>query len=82
MREEAYKKLFMRTKENEHQARYYTNQTIRKKIDRRLHQLAALNAELGTDSTDEERQEIKEEMDAVMTQIKEIDEEFYNEINI
>ena len=49
----------MRNKLNSYKARYYTNETIRRRVDMRLKKMHRLNGE-----------------------IKEIDAEFYDEINL
>jgi len=71
----------MRTKENSYQSKYYTNDTIRVKIDNRLHKIASLNAGIGIDTSDKERDKLYNKMSELMAQIKDIDPEYHKEIN-
>lgn len=69
-----------RNKENEYLSFYYTNQSIRKKIDKKLKKIASINANLGTDSTEEERQQAKQRIEDKSKEIEQLDPEFYLEI--
>ena len=69
-----------RNAENNYLSKYYTNESIRKKIDRILHKINAVNATKGTDSTDQERADINAAISSYMGDIAKIDEEFYKEL--
>jgi hypothetical protein len=74
----------MRTKENNYLSKYYTNESIKGKIDKRLHSIAALRANLGiehrlenlTDRTKEELTSVNKEVERLEKEIKELDPEF------
>lgn len=72
----------MRNKDNDYKSKYYTNVSIREKIDKRLHKIAALNANIGSDSTEKEKEDIYKQIGELGQQIKDIDSEFYEEISI
>lgn len=68
----------MRTENNKHLSKYYTNQTIRKKIDKRLKEHSSLEATLGTDSTVKEIKKVYRQQLELEKQIKELDLEYWN----
>ena len=73
----------MRTKENEYQSRYYTNESIRARVDVRLKKMHNLTPLI--DATDVTAQELKvftAEMQRLNSEIKAIDSEFWDEINL
>ena len=73
----------MRTKENEYQSRYYTNESIRARVDVRLKKMHNLTPLI--DATDVTAQELKvftAEMQRLNGEIKAIDSEFWDEINL
>jgi len=59
---------------------YYTNEKTRNKIDALLRQNASLHANVGIDSTKDEKREIKAKQKELMSQIKELDVEFYKSV--
>jgi len=61
---------------------YNSCQSTRLEIDKLLRLNSALQASLGTDSTDQERLIIKSKTEELMNKIKEIDPEFHNIINV
>ena len=61
---------------------YNSCQSTRLEIDKLLRVNSALQASLGTDSTDQERLIIKSKTEELMNKIKEIDPEFHNIINL
>ena len=67
----------MRTKENAHLSTYYTNKTVRKKIDIKLARIATLNAGLGSDSDEQEIKKVNRKIKKISLEIKEIDQDFY-----
>tara|TARA_R100001440_G_scaffold10997_1_gene19826 strand:- start:72 stop:356 length:285 start_codon:yes stop_codon:yes gene_type:complete len=54
--------------------KYFTNKHIKDIVDRRLHEMAALESTLGSDSTEEEKELVKKRQVILMDEIKEIDE--------
>jgi hypothetical protein len=71
----------MRTKENSHLPTYYTNKSIREKIDKCLHQINANHAQhSGIDSTSEDLVRLNEMNEPLLEKIKELDIEFFKEI--
>ena len=73
----------MRNKENNYRARYYTNESIRRRVDMRLKKMHRLTPLMdATDVTVAELREFTKEMDRLNGEIKEIDAEFYDEINL
>jgi len=73
----------MRTKENDYRARYYTNEAIRRRVDKRLKQMHRLTPLIdATDVTTDELTELNKEMERLNGEIKEIDAEFWDEINL
>jgi len=69
-----------RNAENNYLSKYYTNESIRKKIDRILHKINAVNATKGIDSTNKEKADINAKISNYMRDIANIDEDFYNEL--
>ena len=75
--------MMMRTKENDYRARYYTNEAIRRRVDKRLKQMHRLTPLMdATDVTTDELTELNKEMERLNGEIKEIDAEFWDEINL
>ena len=73
----------MRNKENNYRARYYTNETIRRRVDMRLKKMHRLTPLMdATDVTVAELRDFTKEMDRLNGEIKEIDAEFWDEINL
>jgi len=68
----------MRTEDNKHLSKYYTNQSIRKKIDKRLQEHSSLEATLGTDSTVKEIKKVYRQQLELEREIKKLDLEFWN----
>lgn len=58
---------------------YYQDAEVREQIDELLQQNATIQANLGTDSTTEEREEAKRQWMELAKQIREIDPKFYRE---
>ena len=58
---------------------YYTEEDIKEKIDDLLRQNASIQANLGTDSTDEERKEADNKWKVIAAKIKTLDIKFYRE---
>ena len=58
-------------------SKYHTHDVTRLKIDDLLRQNARLESSMGTDSTKEEKKEIKAEQKVLMSKIKERDVEFW-----
>ena len=54
--------------------KYFTNKQVKDIIDKRLHEMAALESTLGIDSTDKERQKVRKSQSVLLKEIKEIDE--------
>lgn len=54
--------------------KYFTNKQVKNIIDKRLHEMAALESTLGIDSTDKERQKVRKRQSVLLKEIKEIDE--------
>ena len=73
----------MRNKENNYRARYYTNETIRRRVDMRLKKMHRLTPLMdATDVTVAELKGFQKEMDRLNGEIKQIDPDFYDEINL
>jgi len=73
----------MRNKENSYRARYYTNEAIRRRVDMRLKKMHRLTPLMdATDVTVAELKGFQKEMDRLNGEIKEIDSEFWDEINL
>jgi len=73
----------MRNKENDYRARYYTNEAIRRRVDMRLKKMHRLTPLIdATDVTTDELTELNKEMERLNGEIKEIDSEFWDEINL
>lgn len=73
----------MRNKENSYKARYYTNEAIRRRVDMRLKKMHRLTPLMdATDVTVAELKGFQKEMDRLNGEIKEIDAEFWDEINL
>ena len=73
----------MRNKENNYRARYYTNESIRRRVDMRLKKMHRLTPLMdATDVTVAELREFTKEMDRLNGEIKQIDAEFWDEINL
>jgi len=58
---------------------YYQDAEVREQIDELLQQNATIQANLGTESTAEEREEAKRQWMELAKQIREIDPKFYRE---
>ena len=58
---------------------YYQDAEVREQIDELLQQNATIQANLGTESTAEEREETKRQWMELAKQIREIDPKFYRE---
>tara|TARA_R100000278_G_scaffold58742_1_gene48230 strand:+ start:354 stop:638 length:285 start_codon:yes stop_codon:yes gene_type:complete len=54
--------------------KYFTNKQVKDIIDKRLHEMAALESTLGIDSTDKERNKVRNRQSVLLKEIKEIDE--------
>lgn len=54
--------------------KYFTNKQVKDIVDKRLHEMAALESTLGSDSTDSEKAKVRERQDVLLKEIKEIDE--------
>ena len=54
--------------------KYFTNKQVKNIIDKRLHEMAALESTLGIDSTDKERRKVRVRQSVLLKEIKEIDE--------
>ncbi len=75
--------MTMRTKENDYRARYYTNEAIRRRVDMRLKKMHRLTPLMdATDVTVAELREFTKEMERLNGEIKKIDPEFWDEINL
>ena len=64
------------------ESKYHSNKSIRAKIDRRLRDIASLNANLGIDSTITEYKKIQREIKKLNKEIKDICPIFYKEIEL
>ncbi len=71
----------MRTKENSHRSKYWTNEAIRKKIDRHKHNMAKITAELGKESTAQDKAKAATLIRKEMKAIRDIDLDHYKELN-
>jgi len=71
----------MRTKENNHRSPYWTNLTVRRKVDKHKHNMAKITANLGKESTDKEKAKARHLVGLEMKAIKAIDPEHYKELN-
>jgi len=73
----------MRNKLNSYKARYYTNEAIRRRVDLRLKKMHRLTPLMdATDVTIAELKGFQKEMDRLNGEIKKIDPDFYDEINL
>ena len=73
----------MRNKENAYRSRYYTNEAVRARIDMRLKKMNNLTPLIdATDITNSELKKFTQEMKRLDGEIKNIDIEFWDEINI
>jgi hypothetical protein len=73
----------MRNKENAYRSRYYTNEAVRARIDMRLKKMHNLTPLIdSTDITNSELKKFTQEMKRLNGEIKNIDIEFWDEINI
>lgn len=73
----------MRTKDNAYRSRYYTNEAIRARVDMRLKKMHNLTPLIdSTDITNSELKKFTQEMKRLNGEIKNIDIEFWDEINI
>jgi hypothetical protein len=70
----------MRTKENEHLPRYYTNKSIRERIDSLLKKHSSLEATLGIDSSRKEIGNVTRKQLELEKKIKEIDSEYWDAV--
>ena len=70
----------MRTKENNHLSKYYTNNSIRTKIDKLLEDHAKHQATLGTDSTQKEIRKVVVEQLRIEKEIKKLDLEYWETV--
>lgn len=57
---------------------YDTNIITRQYIDKRLEKINSLHATLGTDSTEDEKLEVRQQQIKLWHEIKSVDEDFYN----
>ncbi len=73
--------MAIRTAENKHLPKYYTNQKIRQSVDDRLHKINAINATKGIDSTLREVSEVNANICKLMGEIRVIDPEYYLELS-
>ena len=69
-----------RTKENNHLSKYYTNKSIRKKIDDLLEEHASEQAKLGTDSKQKEIRKVVKEQLRIESDIKKLDPEYWKDV--
>lgn len=69
-----------RTKDNQHLSKYYTNQSIRKKIDKFLELHANAQATLGTDSSQKEIRKVVIEQLRLEKEIKKLDPEYWEDV--
>ena len=68
---------------NSYKARYYTNEAIRRRVDLRLKKMHRLTPLMdATDVTIAELKGFQKEMDRLNGEIKKIDPDFYDEINL
>lgn len=73
----------MRNKLNSYKARYYTNEAIRRRVDLRLKKMHRLTPLMdAVDVTTAELQEFEKEMARLNGEIKKIDPDFWDEINL
>lgn len=70
----------MRTKENDFLPKYYTNKTVRTKIDKLLQQHASLEATLGKDSSRKEVGNVVRSQMELEKQIKKIDLDYWKSV--
>ncbi len=72
-----------KNKLNSYKARYYTNEAIRRRVDLRLKKMHRLTPLMdATDVTIAELKGFQKEMDRLNGEIKKIDPDFYDEINL
>ncbi len=73
--------LLSREMEEQPLSPYYTNVGIRSKIDHNLHEIAALNAQLGKDNKNSpEGQELTHKIKVLLAEIEILDKEFHSVI--
>ena len=70
----------MRTKENDFLPKYYTNKSVREKIDKLLQKHASLEATLGTDSSRKEVGNVVRSQMALEKKIKNIDLDYWKSV--
>ena len=70
----------MRTKENDFLSKYYTNKSVREKIDKLLQKHASLEATLGTDSSRKEVGNVVRSQMALEKKIKSIDLDYWESV--
>lgn len=67
----------MRTKENNWKSKYYTNQSIKSKIDALAEEHQSLQSTLGTDSSQKEIKDVVRKQLYLEAKIKVLDEEYW-----
>lgn len=76
------KSILQQTKmKGEELTKYETNKTIRKKIDKLLHENHLIQQEIDHNTSKEEKQRINKLSEAVLEKIKEIEPNFFTRIN-
>lgn len=70
----------MRTKDNDFLPKYYTNKSVREKIDKLLQKHASLEATLGTDSSRKEVGNVVRSQMALEKKIKNIDSDYWDSV--
>ena len=70
----------MRNKDNNFLSKYYTNKSIRTKIDKLLEDHASQQATLGTDSTQKEIRKVVLEQLKIEKEIKKLDLEYWESV--
>jgi len=70
----------MRNKDNNFLSKYYTNKSIRTKIDKLLEDHAKQQATLGTDSTQKEIRKVVVEQLKIEKEIKKLDLEYWESV--
>ena len=74
----------MRTKENMHRPKYYTNASVREKVDKVLHKCALLFCNVGTGTPLDvgTREKAKKLEQKYLKEIKEYDESLYKRLSL
>ena len=74
----------MRTAENKYRAKYYTNNSIREKIDKILERCASIYTNLGTNTSLDlkTKERAKKTEEKWLKEIKEIDPQFYEKVKL